>query len=255
MRLLSIDGHDRPGAAVPEGRGCRSPTGRRRRRALLEQAMPLVAERINSSPRPSTCSASSSSTRPRSSGRGRRGEAAHRGRPGGRAGVVRRPRRLSDTWSTAAIQDALQVRLVDEMGLKPRNAFGPVGSRPVAGSRRRCSSRWSCSARPEPSAGCRRRPGLNREGQSMVPDVDPGRGLTYPEIQRGGLRAWRPIVGVVRLGICFRSPSGAGAGSRSRRVRRRRPGRRRQHDAARRPRGPDPAQPGVPQPGSPARSW
>jgi glutamyl-tRNA synthetase len=29
-------------------------------------------------------------------------------------------------WSTAAIQDALQARLVDEMGLKPRNAFGPV---------------------------------------------------------------------------------------------------------------------------------
>ena len=30
------------------------------------------------------------------------------------------------SWSTGAIQDALQVRLVDEMGLKPRNAFGPV---------------------------------------------------------------------------------------------------------------------------------
>jgi glutamyl-tRNA synthetase len=29
-------------------------------------------------------------------------------------------------WSTAAIQDALQTKLVDEMGLKPRNAFGPV---------------------------------------------------------------------------------------------------------------------------------
>lgn len=38
----------------------------------------------------------------------------------------------------------------------------------------------------------------------MAPDVDPGRGLTYPEIQRGGLGgAWRPIVGVVLLGICF----------------------------------------------------
>ena len=30
------------------------------------------------------------------------------------------------TWSTAAIQAALQARLVDEMALKPRNAFGPV---------------------------------------------------------------------------------------------------------------------------------
>lgn len=31
-----------------------------------------------------------------------------------------------ETWSTAAIQDALQAKLVDELGLKPRNAFGPV---------------------------------------------------------------------------------------------------------------------------------
>ncbi len=31
-----------------------------------------------------------------------------------------------DTWSTAAIQEALQAKLVEEMGLKPRNAFGPV---------------------------------------------------------------------------------------------------------------------------------
>jgi glutamyl-tRNA synthetase len=29
-------------------------------------------------------------------------------------------------WSTAAIQDALQTRLVEGLGLKPRNAFGPV---------------------------------------------------------------------------------------------------------------------------------
>lgn len=31
-----------------------------------------------------------------------------------------------EQWSTAAIQDALQAKLVEEMGLKPRNAFGPV---------------------------------------------------------------------------------------------------------------------------------
>ncbi|WP_109507444.1 glutamate--tRNA ligase [Nocardioides speluncae] len=30
------------------------------------------------------------------------------------------------TWSTAAIDEALRVALVDELGLKPRNAFGPV---------------------------------------------------------------------------------------------------------------------------------
>ncbi|MEV7428610.1 glutamate--tRNA ligase [Nocardioides sp. NPDC092400] len=31
-----------------------------------------------------------------------------------------------ETWSTAAIQEALQGKLVEELGLKPRNAFGPV---------------------------------------------------------------------------------------------------------------------------------
>jgi len=29
-------------------------------------------------------------------------------------------------WTTAAIDEALRARLVEEMGLKPRNAFGPV---------------------------------------------------------------------------------------------------------------------------------
>ncbi len=29
-------------------------------------------------------------------------------------------------WSTAAIQEALQAKLVEELGMKPRNAFGPV---------------------------------------------------------------------------------------------------------------------------------
>jgi glutamyl-tRNA synthetase len=30
------------------------------------------------------------------------------------------------TWSTASIDDALRAKLVDELGMKPRNAFGPV---------------------------------------------------------------------------------------------------------------------------------
>ncbi len=47
----------------------------------------------------------------------------------GRAVVARRATtrsRRSTAWSTAAIQEALQAELVDELGLKPRNAFGPV---------------------------------------------------------------------------------------------------------------------------------
>jgi len=31
-----------------------------------------------------------------------------------------------EEWSTSAIEEALRTRLVDEMGLKPRVAFGPV---------------------------------------------------------------------------------------------------------------------------------
>ena len=30
------------------------------------------------------------------------------------------------TWTTAAIEEALRAALVDGLGLKPRNAFGPV---------------------------------------------------------------------------------------------------------------------------------
>jgi glutamyl-tRNA synthetase len=31
-----------------------------------------------------------------------------------------------DTWTTAGIEEALRAKLVDDLGLKPRNAFGPV---------------------------------------------------------------------------------------------------------------------------------
>ncbi|MCW2834083.1 MAG: glutamate--tRNA ligase [Nocardioides sp.] len=31
-----------------------------------------------------------------------------------------------DTWSTAAIEEALRAKLIDDLGLKPRHAFGPV---------------------------------------------------------------------------------------------------------------------------------
>jgi glutamyl-tRNA synthetase len=32
----------------------------------------------------------------------------------------------TDPWTTEAIEQALRATLVDELGLKPRNAFGPV---------------------------------------------------------------------------------------------------------------------------------
>ena len=94
---------------------------------LLELAMPLVAERINKLTEAVDMLGflfvdEASFTRRR----GRRREAAERRRP-----RRRRPRAATrcealGEWSTAAIQDALQAELVDAMGLKPRNAFGPV---------------------------------------------------------------------------------------------------------------------------------
>jgi len=60
---------------------------------------------------------------------------AHR-EDGGHAQNVHAVRRVEEaqhdavaalgTWSTAAIQEALQTTLVEELGLKPRVAFGPV---------------------------------------------------------------------------------------------------------------------------------
>ena len=74
-----------------------------------------------SSPRPSTCSASCSSTRPTSRGstRSTRPAAASSRRRTTRSPGCRSGR-------TTAIEEALRVALVEELGLKPRNAFGPV---------------------------------------------------------------------------------------------------------------------------------
>ena len=54
-----------------------------------------------------------------------------------------------DDWSTATIEAALRQSLVEGMGLKPRNAFGPGARRGhrAAGSALRCSSRWSSLGR------------------------------------------------------------------------------------------------------------
>ena len=94
---------------------------------LLELAMPLVAERINKLTEAvdmlGFLFVDEDDVHPR---RGRRREAARRRRPRGRAGGVRRARGARATWSTAAIEEALQAALVDGLGLKPRNAFGPV---------------------------------------------------------------------------------------------------------------------------------
>ncbi|MBZ5737111.1 glutamate--tRNA ligase [Nocardioides mangrovi] len=93
---------------------------------LLEQAMPLVAERINKlveavdmlgflfvADADFAVDAADADKLLNDDGRA----------------VVRRALLKLETlteWSTAAIQDALQAELVEAMGIKPRNAFGPV---------------------------------------------------------------------------------------------------------------------------------
>ncbi|QWF23878.1 glutamate--tRNA ligase [Nocardioides sp. LMS-CY] len=93
---------------------------------LLEQAMPLVAERINKLTEAVDMlgflfvADADFEVDPT--------DAEKLLNDDGRAVVRRAMLRLEglSEWSTAAIQDALQAELVEAMGLKPRNAFGPV---------------------------------------------------------------------------------------------------------------------------------
>ena len=93
---------------------------------LLELAMPLVAERINKLTEAVDMLgflfvSEESFTRDEA-------DVEKLLNDDGRAVVARALARLETVteWSTAAIQEALQAELVDGMGLKPRNAFGPV---------------------------------------------------------------------------------------------------------------------------------
>jgi len=93
---------------------------------LLEQAMPLVAERINKLTEAVEMldflfvEEAAFTVDP--------ADAEKLLNDDGRAVVRRALDKLEGLteWSTAAIQDALQAELVEAMGLKPRNAFGPV---------------------------------------------------------------------------------------------------------------------------------
>ena len=93
---------------------------------LLEQAMPLVAERINKLTEAVDMlgflfvSDADFALDP--------ADAEKLLDDDGKAVVRASHDALADLteWSTAAIQEALQAKLVEELGLKPRNAFGPV---------------------------------------------------------------------------------------------------------------------------------
>ena len=126
MRLLSLDEMtDRVLPFLKEAGVVSDPVGDADAQ-LLEQAMPLVAERINKLVEAVDMlgflfvADADFALDP--------ADAEKLLNDDGRAVVRRALGALEQlpTWSTTAIQDALQAELVEAMGLKPRNAFGPV---------------------------------------------------------------------------------------------------------------------------------
>ena len=171
----------RPRRSTPPTCGCcrstRSPTGccRSSRRPASSPTRSTTPTRScsswrcrwspsgsTSSPRPSTCWASSSSTRPRSPATDRASTKLLD--DDGRTSSRRR------TTRSTALHDVVDRRHPGRAagragrGARPQAAATPsarCGSRsPAAGSRRRCSSRWSCSAATAAWRGCRRVRGL-----------------------------------------------------------------------------------------------
>ena len=126
MRLLSLDEMtDRVLPFLKEAGVVSDPVGDADAQ-LLEQAMPLVAERINKLVEAVDMlgflfvADADFALDP--------ADAEKLLNDDGRAVVRRALGALEQlpTWSTTGIQDALQAELVEAMGLKPRNAFGPV---------------------------------------------------------------------------------------------------------------------------------
>ncbi|ABL82838.1 MULTISPECIES: glutamate--tRNA ligase [unclassified Nocardioides] len=126
MRLLSLDVMTERVLPFLKGAGVLSDPVNPADTQLLELAMPLVAERINKLTESVDMLGflfvdEESFTRDEA-------DAEKLLNDDGRA-VVRRAldalERVGE-WSTGAIQDALQAELVEAMGVKPRNAFGPV---------------------------------------------------------------------------------------------------------------------------------
>jgi glutamyl-tRNA synthetase len=126
MRLLSVEQVTHRALPFLQAAGVVSDPVSDADAQLLELAMPLVAERINKLTESVDMLGflfvdEASFTRVEA-------DVEKLLNDDGRAAVARAHDALSKLgeWSTAAIQDALQAELVDGMGLKPRNAFGPV---------------------------------------------------------------------------------------------------------------------------------
>jgi glutamyl-tRNA synthetase len=126
MRMITLE--DMTGRVIPflQGEGVVSDPVTDDERLLLDRAMPLVSERMNKlAEAPALLGFlfvdEESFTRDEA-------DLAKVLDDDGRA-VVRAAREALggvEAWDTAAIEEALRSRLVEELGLKPRHAFGPV---------------------------------------------------------------------------------------------------------------------------------
>ena len=129
---------------------------------------------------------------------GRRDELLDDGRPRGRAGGVRRARRRWPTWRPRRSRRRCGQALVEGLGLKPRNAFGPVR---VAVTGRRVSpplfESLELLGRERSLGRLQRGPGVTAVGQTGAGTGRPGRSAATTGIQRGRPTParWRPLVG------------------------------------------------------------
>ena len=124
MRLLSIDDITHRVLPFLKAAGVVGDPVSHADAQLLELAMPLVAERINKLTEAADMLGFLFATSVEYDDDARKTLDDDAGRE-----VVTAARQALgalDRWSTAAIEEALRVALVDGLGLKPRNAFGPV---------------------------------------------------------------------------------------------------------------------------------
>ena len=122
MRLLSVEEIGRAGAPYLAGAGLVADPPTADQQALLDAAMPLVAERMNKLTEAvdmlGFLFVDEAHVRARLD---EIDDAAARVVKAAYDALSALPE-----WTTAAIEEALRVALVEELGLKPRHAFGPV---------------------------------------------------------------------------------------------------------------------------------
>ena len=250
MRLLSVDEIGRRSVPYLAGAGLVADPPTAEQQALLDAAMPLVAERIN---KLTESVEMLGFLFVDEAAFARVDDIDDAGRE-----VVRAAHdalAALPEWTTAAIEEALRTALVDGLGLKPRNAFGPVR---IAVTGRKVSPPAVRVAR---AAGARAQPRTALLGPRLTGRPTMTQPVTRPAYERSPGPAVPPDPArrparMVALPARCRGARGRhdrdGAGGAAPAVRAvvpgRRPAARRQHGAPARPRRPDATGPRLPQP-------